>query len=228
MQGNITPGEAAPGHDEAAPGEPVKCKEGCTATGESANKEGDTVDLLDLLESPQSAGLEVVRLGDSETAVIPFTREGARVKLHYCEEPEIRGYAHCTDSDCVLCRIGRKAEDRMLLPVYLPAARVVSILAVSPSLRPYALLPQLAPALKATTPTVAFIRRDGSRYLVTTRQLHTTEDAGADVIKGFFEKHDAKQIELGSVYPRLSNDQLAAVSEIGRLLALKEGIRAGG
>lgn len=222
----IAPGGEEPDRDETTPGEPAA---GDVPASENDSEDEDTVvDLLDLLNTPQSAGLEVVRLGDSETAVIPFTSSGTKVKIHYCEEPEVRGYTHCVGKDCVLCRIGRKAEERTMLPVYLPAARVVGVLAVSPSLRPYALLPQLAPALKAAQPTVAFIRRDGSRYHVTMRKLQPNDDAGADVIKAFLEKHKAGMNDIGAVYPRLTNDQLAAVSEIGSLLALKEGPNAGG
>ncbi len=83
----------------------------------------NVVNLLDLVanESVESPP-EVIRLGSDETAIIPFTPHSMSVDLHYCQETEINGYVVCNGPDCVLCRIGRKKDQRLLLPVYLPTA----------------------------------------------------------------------------------------------------------
>ena len=46
-------------------------------------------------------------------------------------------------------------------------------------------------------------------------------DTGEEVISRFFDKVNADEIDLTSVYPRLENEQLSAISEIARLLRLK-------
>jgi hypothetical protein len=165
--------------------------------------------------------LEVVRLGSDETAIIPFTANSEEVDLHYCEETEIKGYVICNGDGCTLCRIGRKRDKRLLLPVYLPAAGCVGILPVSRSLRPFALLPQISTVLKAEEPMVMFVTRDGAKYTVSTAELPKDVDGGEAAIKRFLEDYEASIVNLTSVYPKIENEQLADVEEIGRMMALK-------
>ena len=180
------------------------------------------VNLLDVataetMESP----LELVRLGIDETAIIPFTADSEGVDLHYCSETEINGYVVCNGPDCVLCRIGRRKEQRLLLPVYLPAEGRVGILPVSRSLRPFALLPQIANALKTENPMVMFVSRDGARYTVLSAELKDDVDRGEASIKNFLADYKADHHALSSIYPKIENEQLACVEEIGRMMALK-------
>ena len=90
-------------------------------------------------------------------AIVPFTLDSETVTIHFCPEAEINGYLLCNGKGCVLCRVGRKQEPRILLPVYLPASGVVGILPLSMSCRPNSLLPQLGTVLEAGKPMVAFI-----------------------------------------------------------------------
>jgi hypothetical protein len=180
------------------------------------------VNLLDLAaaESVESL-LEVVRLGRDQTAVIPFTADTEEVDLHYCSETEINSYVVCNGPNCVLCRIGRKRDPRLLLPVYLPAAGCVGILPVSRSLRPFALLPQVSNVLKAEKPMLMFVTRDGGKYTVSTAELQKDDDGGEAVIKRFLEDYEAGLHNLSAVYPTIENEQLASVEKIGRMMELK-------
>ena len=154
------------------------------ATQKSINK----VNLLDVMESESvESPLEVIRLGYNETAIIPFTAEGQGVDVHYCPESEINSYVICNDSDCVLCRIGRKRDQRLLLPVYQPAAGCVGVLPVSRSLRPFALLPQISNVLKVEKPMVMFLTREGGKYSVSTVELQEDVDGGEKAIRRFLE-----------------------------------------
>jgi hypothetical protein len=165
--------------------------------------------------------LEVIRIGSDETAIIPFTADSEGVDLHYCSETEINGYMVCNGPDCILCRIGRKRDQRLLLPVYLPAAGCVGILPVSRSLRPYALLPQLSNVLKAEKPMVMFVTREVAKYTVSTVELQKDVDSGEAVIKRFLDDYEAGLHDFSTVYPRIDNEQLASVEAIGRMVALK-------
>ena len=125
------------------------------------------VNILDVVASEiAESTLEVVRLGNDETAIIPFTADSEGIDLHYCSETEINSYVVCNGPDCVLCKIGRRKEERLLLPVYLPASGCVGILPVSRSLRPYALLPQISNVLKSDTPMVMFVIREAGKYMI--------------------------------------------------------------
>jgi hypothetical protein len=180
------------------------------------------VNLLDVAatESVESL-LEVVRLGSDETAIIAFTADSEGVDLHYCSETEISNYVVCNGPDCVLCRIGRRREQRLLLPVYLPAPGCIGILPVSRSLRPFALLPQISNVLKANKPMVMFVTRAGGKYSVSTAELKKDVDGGEAVIKRFLEEYEDGLHNLPAVYPTIDNDQLANVEEISRMMELK-------
>jgi len=190
-----------------------------------SENQSNKINLLDVVagEAAESV-LEVVRLGSDESAVIPFTADSEAVDLHYCPESEISGYVVCNGPDCVLCRIGRKLEQRLLLPVYLPAAGYVGILPVSRSLRPFALLPQISNVLKAGKPMVMFVTREGAKYTVSTAELRKDVDGGEEAIKHFLDDSEAGLHRLADVYPRIDNEQLASVEEIARMMALK-GVR---
>ena len=186
------------------------------------NKMSNVVNILDFT-APESveSPLEVIRLGSDETAIIPFTAESVSVDLHYCAETDINSYVICNGPDCVLCRIGRKQDSRLLLPVYLPAAGCVGVLPVSKSRRPFALLPQISNVLKAGKPMVMFVTRDGGKYSVSSVELQKDVDGGDLLIKQFSDDYKAGVHDLTAVYPRIDNEGLADVEEIGRMMALK-------
>jgi len=180
------------------------------------------VNILDFTASDNGSQLELVRLDRNETAFIPFTTDGADVWVHYCQEAEISGYVRCNSGDCILCRVGKSRDQRLLIPIYLPASKSVGVLAVSPSLRPHALLPQLANILKAgNKPMVMFASREGNKFNISSFGLQDDIDAGEATIQKFKQDNEAGQIKLNSVYPQIENDALASVPEIAQLLELK-------
>ena len=184
--------------------------------------QSNKVNLLDVAAAETAEPIiEVIRLGSDETAIIPFTADSEAVDLHYCSETEINSYVICNGLDCVLCRIGRKRVQRLLLPVYLPAAGCVGILPVSRSLRPFALLPQISNVLKASKPMVIFVTREGAKYSVSTAELQKNVDGGESAIRRFLDDYEAGIHVLSVVYPRIDNEQLASVEEIGRMMSLK-------
>ena len=191
---------------------------GSNRVGASAS---DRINILDIGAPTDLAQLERVRLNDNEIAVIPFTTDVQRIDLHYCDETAINDYVPCNGADCVLCTIGRKAEERILMPVYLPTAGAIGVLPVSPSFRPHALLPQLVNAMKATKPIVVFVKREKRKYVVSTADLKADTDSGEERIREFMQEYEANRIDLRSVYTRIDNEQLANITEIARMLTLK-------
>ena len=92
---------------------------------------------------------------------------------------------------------------------------------VSPSLRPNALLPQLANILKAEKPTVAFVARHGQRFAVSSSPLADDADAGEERIKNFLAGYETGKLDPTSVYQRFSNDQLATLPKVAEMAKLK-------
>jgi hypothetical protein len=187
------------------------------------NKQSSTINLLDMAQQTDYLShLEFIRLGADELPVIPFTTDVSSTKIHYCNEDEIRGYVQCNEPDCILCLIGRKQDERFLLPVYLPTQGTVGVLPISPSLQPFALLPQMLEVLQKEEQQVIFIRREGmTKFHVTTSPLTEGADTGETHIKAFLEKMESVTVDLTAVFNRLSNKQLAAVPSIAENLRLK-------
>ncbi|HMD61622.1 MAG TPA: hypothetical protein VKG78_09330 [Opitutaceae bacterium] len=116
---------------------------------------------------------------------------------------------------------------RQLLPVYVPAALAVGVLPVPTGIRPRALWPQLVQVLKDGLRRAVFISRlQGDSYTVTSMPLQADVADGAEVIKTFLEDHQKGTIQLDSIFPRITNEQLAAIPEIDRMLKLR-GIKVG-
>lgn len=179
------------------------------------------VDLKNFVNPTTDTVLESVRLNESETPLIFFTTEGQSVQLHFCSEPDIKGYNHCNGEDCILCKIGKKVEEKIMIPVYHAAEERVGTLLISTTMTPHALMPQLAPIWESENLQIVFISRSGGKYTVNHRDLAPGVDAGESIIKRFSEQLDAGEIDITSVYSRISNDLLAEVPEISRHMAMK-------
>ncbi|NQU63613.1 MAG: hypothetical protein HQ517_04930 [SAR324 cluster bacterium] len=185
-------------------------------------KQNKMVNIFELAEAKVTVPeLDLSRLGNDQIAATPFTVDGEAVDLHYCSEAEIGGYTRCNGPDCILCKTGRRVEERVLIPVYLPTEGRIGVLPVSRSFRPFALLPQLINVMKADEPQVMFIMRDGAKYTVSTANLSEDSDRGELTIKLFQEEFEAGVYQLSDVYPKIENDQLAKVQEISRMMNLK-------
>lgn len=187
------------------------------------NIQTDEIDVLEFVEtaSEDNLPLEIIRMNNDESAIIPFTSKTTPVDLHFCPEGEINGYVKCNGGDCVLCRIGRKIEKKLLAPVYNATSGVVGILPISHSLRPYALLPQYSHVLKSGRPMVMFVKREGAKYTVSTTEVGEDVDVGEVAIKQFLEEYKAGMHDFSAVYPKIGNEELGRVDEIARMMALK-------
>jgi hypothetical protein len=164
----------------------------------------------------------LVRLDGNELGIVPFTTSATAVRIHYCQEPEIQGYVRCNGPGCVLCLVGRKAEDRTVLPVYVPAYGAVCALPISPFSRPGALRPQIMPILRSGKRVVVFIRRaDRAKFEVSTVDLGEGKDDGTQAIADFKQRWETGEIDLALVYQRPDNCDLAQIPNIASMLRLK-------
>jgi hypothetical protein len=180
----------------------------------------DTINLLEIDDYPESSKLEQLRLNGDEAAVIFFTPEATKVKLHYCSETELTGYVHCNDEGCVLCRIGRKIDERYLLPVYSLFNKTVSVLAVSPDVRPHTLLPQIRPLLSLKNQIVFISKPDKVIFKVTHRELSPDVEINEAMIEKFSNAEDYSE-QIKSIFPRYSNSILTDIESINFKLRLK-------
>jgi hypothetical protein len=169
--------------------------------------------------------LSVIRLDANEKTLIPFTTAIVRAVLHFMDYKDLRGYVHCNGVGCLLCRLGVRIDQRDLLPLYDPIEETIGILPVSPNQREHALLPQLLSALEKLSGgrrSVLIVRKpDKTRFSVTTNELADSVQDGAAEILAFQERFARGEIDLGSVFTRLTNAELAALPSIAKLLRLR-------
>jgi hypothetical protein len=191
----------------------------------AGHSSGDRVDVLEAWAEGSDdvdAPIPLIRIDENEIPVVPFTTEGIMVQLHYCKEAEIQGYVRCNGPDCLLCRVGRKREERTLLPVYAPPSRSVGVLAISSSSRPGALRPQLMPLLRSGRRVVWLIRRvDRVTFRVTPEDLGDDMDDGAEIIADFLRRWKAGRVDLKAVYQRLDDRDLAEVPGVASMMKFK-------
>ncbi len=172
--------------------------------------------------------VRLVRLDANELPVVPFTSDTTPVKVHYCDQPEVRGYVRCNGQGCVLCLAGREPDERLLLPVYLPTAQSVAVLPLSRASYPGALLPQVKPALQAPERCVLLIRKsDRTAYRVKKIALRAGLDDGAQAVAQFQQRWQADEVDLAAAYLQLDNRDLAQLPGVAAMLRLK-GIKLEG
>lgn len=169
--------------------------------------------------------LTVIRVDANDRMVVPFTLQIKRVSLHYLDSPALTGYVHCVGPDCVLCRAGRRPEDRDLLPVYDIEEQLVGVLSVGPSLRPHALRPQLMPVIRRLKNgerlLLTISRPERGKFHVMVQPLGDETYDGAGRIQEFLEQIAAGVVGLASAIPRLSNEELATIPKIAHSLKAK-------
>jgi hypothetical protein len=176
-------------------------------------------------EPADTSRLGLVRLDANEQAIVLFTDQFVSVHLHYCDDPEVRGYVRCNatgGTECVLCKAGRNADEKALLPVYVPAARSVAVLAISPSAKPGSLRPPILAALRSGARSVLLVSKpDRVTHKVASVSLTDDMDDGGDVIAAFREEWDAGEVDLLSLYARHDNEFLAELPAVAAMLKIK-------
>ena len=169
---------------------------------------------------PVTTGIEAVRLTETPTPICLFSDQVEKATLHYLETPEKRGYFRCNGAGCALCSAGNKPFTRILVPVYNLINREVEVLPMSEANNPHALLPQVLPVFDATEPTILMVSRQYSKYTVTLRPVLPNIDMGQSKIEAFNTAFDNGEIQLSSIYPTSTNQELAAIPSIQTMLLL--------
>src|SRR5262249_17240898 len=109
---------------------------------------------------------------------------------------------------------------RDLLPVYDALAQAVGVLPISPNQRPQGLRPQLMPILREVKGgkrlVITLSKRDNVRFEVGSLPLGEDADDGSDKIAAFRKGLEAGDIDLGSVFLQLPNEELEQLPVVAR------------
>jgi hypothetical protein len=186
----------------------------------------ESVDISNISESIENSDrLEQVRISQDETFLLLFTSGSIRLSLHWVNDPEFRGFVHCNGEDCLFCRIGNKNMNKLLLPVYSFDSNAVAVLPISDSMRPHALLPQIANILesgKNLRKRLVLISKDRDHaFTVRTKKLPKDKrDEPIEKIRRFKEGHDAGEIDLTAVFQTMSDYELKQLESVRQKLEL--------
>jgi hypothetical protein len=188
------------------------------------------VDGVELWESEadhrHAAPLAAVRLDGNARMLLPFTADLCPTHVHYLDYPSLTGYVHCNGLDCLLCRVGRRKDVCYLWPVYDVLAGAVAVVPISHNRRPNALQPLLSPVLKRVKEGkdrffIEVRKPNLYTFTVATFPLPADADDGAAAVKAFLEKLKAGHVDLGSVYRRITNEDLAMYPEVATAMQMK-------
>ena len=168
-----------------------------------------------------------------EAYVVPFTLGAKTVNVHYNDKLPYRGYIKCNlleegngEDSCYLCMCGPKPSPRLSFPVFNIISGKVEALVCSCSESPGSLFPQLKCAFqgfkKSKKPAVFKINRvDKFTYDLQVIDLPKGADDGAAEIAAFQKGVKAGDIDITSVIPSYSNDELLSIPEVLRTLQVK-------
>lgn len=186
---------------------------------------------VDLMNEPETnsydipRGLHLLRIGIEETLFIPFTGKGIEVKVHYGKEEEISSYFLCNGEGCYYCKTGRTPTTKVLLPVYSPIASEIAILPMTKSSRPQDLYPQIKRILKSGKRMAVFASFRNQKHNVEAREIITPDPATEEAIKRFADSHEGDNLRLPPMYEEISNEDLAEIPDIEKLLRWKGVIK---
>ena len=183
-----------------------------------------TVNLVEELKVYAAGGRqpELVQFDGNETPVIPFSAEGVRVSIHFLDDPNYRGYLRCNGPPCLLCRVGRTLEERILVPVYRPGMKVIDVVALTPNMKPVGLKPQLLKVIASGEPKVALIRKaSNSKFELPASAIPEDLDDGSAVIADFTKRVQSGESDLSDVYPLYDNRLLMEFQSVASIVKIK-------
>ena len=151
-----------------------------------------------------------IKLNKKEQAVI-FIKELFKVAAVHLVKADDRGfYALCTGSGCPLCGMGNERKERLFLPAYCTETGVVGVVQSTTSRHPGSLPPQIRRSLGKTSGRVLlFVSTiDNIRFKVRSQELQPGDDNGAEAIEEFLEKSKSGEVDILSVCPTYSQEEL--------------------
>lgn len=196
-----------------------------------ADQEDNTeaVSLFDVLSDTTDDGansaLEVVRVGTDAAFVSFFTYDVVPVSAHYLEGTEswTGTYARCLGDGCPACRAGLTKTDYLLLPVVDRLEGAVKVLRVNRQKGPGKLLTELGQVLALPDRDRLVVRIVRNKNYVHTLSVESESELDHDLVaavRTFTEKVDSGAIDVASVMPSFSVEELATHERIAKRLKL--------
>lgn len=180
-------------------------------------RHGKLIAIAEALRAAKNLGL--LPITTDPEPVILYTDAGLEIALHWWTAT--KSYTFCNGPNCIFDKLGRKNQLKFHLPVFRVLTGDIAILAISESMRPLALRPQIQNILSSGKRQGVFISRDGYDYNVDPFDITSDMDSGEEVIKNFLAAHPDGDFDVSGLYRQVSNEEMADIPEIANLMKIK-------
>ena len=187
--------------------------------------------LFDFGHSRKATSLQEIKIrpGDS-TQVRLFTADYEPVILHFSKSEKLKGFFRCLgeSNGCPACAAGLTRTNYILLPVYSVKEATVGVLRVSESDSHTSLLPQLLEVLSGDTSQSfqTITRIDNFNFKVASTNSKNQRLLGADTITEFMTQVQKGNVELNSIYPHVTAEEMLEDDQISLAIELKKEMSA--
>jgi hypothetical protein len=187
------------------------------------------VSLFDVLSETSDEGantaLEVVRIGADAAFVSFFTDDVVPVSAHYLEGTDSWAgtYARCLGDGCPACRAGLTKTDYLLLPVVDRLEGAVKVLRITRQKGPGKLLTELGQVLSLPDRDGLVVRIVRNRNFIHSLSVESESQLDPDLVeavRAFTERADSGVLDVASVMPSFTAEELATHERISKRLKL--------
>ena len=184
-------------------------------------------DLLNAEEEIADQPLQTVWLKAEPSYLNIFTKDVLPVDAHYLrgDAALANGYYRCLGDDCPACKAEFQTQHFLLMPVVDFVDATVKILRIPRQKGPGKLLSEIGKVTSLPDPSsvmTKIIKGSDNKYSVEIRQ-HSPDGDIAAAVKRFQKQFNTGMVDIGSVVPEISKEDVASHAEVAKKLQL-EGI----
>lgn len=203
-----------------------------TVAGKDDQNNADTISLLDVIaqtdDGDTGATLDVIRIGTDANFISLFTQDVVPVPAHYLEATDnwAGTYARCLGDKCPACQAGLNKTNYLLLPVLDRLEGAVKVLRITHQKGPGKLLTELGQVLAMPDRDRLVVRITRNRNYVHQLAIESETDLDPDlaaVVGTFIEKVEQGTLDISSVIPLFSVEDMATHEKIAKRLTLVRG-----
>lgn len=184
-------------------------------------------DLLYAEEEIADQPLQTVWLKAEPSYLNIFTKDVLQVDAHYLKDDAslANGYYRCLGDDCPACKAELSKQYFLLMPVVDFVDATVKILRIPRQKGPGKLLTEIGKVTSLPDPSSVMskiIKGRDNKYSVDIKEHNPDGDIAA-AVKRFQKQFEAGMVDIGSVVPELSREEIVSHTEVAKKLKL-EGI----
>ena len=173
--------------------------------------------------SEGKASLPLAKVGMNPVPLVMFDYRAVSIPVHHIKSAKYRGFVRCNGVGCPLCAADFGKWTKVVFPVYNPVTRRIELLAVDDQRDPASALAQIL-AIMGDNPSemvLVLMRHVNFNYTMTEKKLSPSMRPNPQIIERFKAERESG-LDLASIYPQKSNEELREIPEIAMVLELDD------